>query len=115
MTNAGFKALAKRFCVGHAHSWPVARNCEVEVFGRKVHPGQLIHADKHGFLAIPGEDEARLLEAARFMDTNECRTVIAAARSSAGKSMEQVLLEINEAGAAFDKATVEKFGKHGEW
>jgi regulator of RNase E activity RraA len=115
MTNAGFKALAKRFCVGHAHSWPVAWNCEVEVFGRKVQPGQLIHADKHGFLVIPSEDEARLLEAARFMDTNECRTVIAAARSSAGKSFEELMTAISEAGTAFDKATLEKFGKRGEW
>ena len=37
-------------------------------FGRKVQPGQLIHADKHGFLVVPAEDEARLLEAAMFMD-----------------------------------------------
>ena len=88
---------------------------EVEVFGRKVLPGQLIHADKHGFLAIPEEDEARLLEAARFMDTNECRTVIAAARSSAGKSFEQILAALNEAGSAFDKAALKKFGKQGEW
>ena len=26
---------------------------------RKVQPGQLIHADKHGFLVVPPEDEAR--------------------------------------------------------
>ena len=36
MTNAGFKALARRLCVGHAHVHPVRWNCEVEVFGRKV-------------------------------------------------------------------------------
>ncbi|GAB1452703.1 hypothetical protein MASR2M47_27590 [Draconibacterium sp.] len=53
MCNAGFKALARRLSVGHAHSTPVKWNCEVEVFGRKVKPGQLIHADKHGFLVIP--------------------------------------------------------------
>jgi len=115
MTNAGFKAIAKRFCVGHAHSWPVKWNCEVEVFGQKIRPGQLIHADKHGFLAIPKEDEARLLEAACFMDTNECRTVIPAARSSAGKSFEQILAAIDEADVAFSRATLEKFGKRGEW
>jgi regulator of RNase E activity RraA len=115
MTNAGFKAIAKRFCVGHAHSWPVRWNCEVEVFGRKIQPGQLIHADKHGFLAIPDEDQVRLLEAARFMDTNECQTVIAAARSSAGKSFEQILDALDEAGTAFDKAALDKFGRRGEW
>ena len=115
MCNAGFKALARRFCVGHAYSCPVRWNCEVEVFGRKVKPGQLIHADKHGFLVVPAEDEARLLEAARFMDSNECQTVIPAARSAAGKPFEQVLTEIDAAGAAFGNAAREKFGRKGEW
>ena len=115
MCNAGFKAIARRFCVGHAHSCPVKWNCDVEVFGRKIEPGQLIHADKHGFLVIPEEDEARLLEAARFMDSNECKTVIPAARSAAGKPFAQVLSEINAAGAAFGAAAREKFGKNGEW
>jgi hypothetical protein len=31
----------------------------------------LIHADKHGFLAIPPGDEPGLLEATRFMDATE--------------------------------------------
>jgi regulator of RNase E activity RraA len=115
MTNAGFKALARRLCVGHAYSWPVAWNCEVEVFGRTVQPGQLIHADKHGFLAVPPEDEARLLDAARFMDSNECRTVIPAARSAAGKTTQEILQQLGEARAAFGKATREKFGNRGEW
>lgn len=53
MTGVGFKAIARCLCVGHAHSYPVCWNCEVEVFGRRVAPGQLIHADKHGFLVIP--------------------------------------------------------------
>jgi regulator of RNase E activity RraA len=115
MTNAGFKALARRLCVGHAYSWPVAWNCEVEVFGRAVQPGQLIHADKHGFLAVPPEDEARLLEAARFMDSNECRTVIPAAREGAGKTAPEILQQLSEARAAFGQAIREKFGNKGEW
>jgi 4-hydroxy-4-methyl-2-oxoglutarate aldolase len=115
MTNAGFKALARRFCVGHAYSCPVRWNCEVKVFGRKVNPGQLIHADKHGFLVIPDEDQARLLEAARFMDSNECNTLIPSARGANGKPFTQVLAEIDAAGAAFGKAAREKFGKKGEW
>lgn len=84
MNNAGFKALARRLCIGHAFSCPVRWCGEVEVFGRAVQPGQLIHADKHGFLAVPPEDETRLLDAARFMDENECRTLIPAARDTAG-------------------------------
>lgn len=115
MTNAGFKALARRLCVGHAYVTPVRWGCAVEVFGQRIEPGQLIHADKHGFFAVPREDEARLLEAARFMDANECNTVIPAARDAAGKPFEQVLKEMNAAGAAFNKAALEKFSRQGEW
>lgn len=115
MANAGFKAIARRFCVGHAYSIPVRWNCEVEVFGTKVKPGQLIHADKHGFMVIPKEDEAKLVEAAAFMDANECNTVIKAARSTAGKSKEEILASINKAGAEFGVAAKQKYGNKGEW
>lgn len=115
MTNAGFKALARRLCVGHAHVVPVRWGGSVEVFGQRVEPGQLIHADKHGFLAIPPEDVPPLLEAARFMDTNECKTVIAAARGLTGLSTEDALHKLDEAGAAFVKATRERFRRDGEW
>ena len=108
MTNAGFKALARRFCVGHAHGTPIRWNCEVEVFGQKIQPGQLIHADKHGFLAIPDEDQERLLEAARFMDSNECKSVIAAAREGSGKSTNEILRQIDEACAKFSQHAKEK-------
>jgi len=115
MSNAGFKALSRGVCVGHAWSTPVKWDCEVEVFGIKVQPGQLIHADKHGFLVIPDEDQGKILEASRFMDSNECNTVIPAARSSAGKSSAEILSEFNKAAATFNKAAVSKFGKRGEW
>jgi len=101
MNYAGLKALAKRLCVGHAYSCPVRWDCEVEVFGRRVEPGQLIHADKHGFLAVPREDEARLLDAARFMDTNECQTVIAAAKDGAGMAAEEIVALLDRASAQF--------------
>ena len=109
MTNAGFKALASRLCVGHAHWCPVSWNCEVEIFGRKIQPGQLIHADKHGFLAIPKEDEKELLEAAQFMDRNECETVIPAARNISGLSTEELLNQLDNGAKKFGKNTREKF------
>lgn len=115
MANAGFKAIARRFCVGHAYSIAVRWNCDVEVFGCKIKPGQLIHADKHGILAIPKEDEKALLDASLFMDNNECNTVISAARSVAGKSTREILDSINQSSAEFAKATKEKFGNNGEW
>jgi regulator of RNase E activity RraA len=82
----------------------------VEVFGCTVKPGQLIHADKHGFLVIPEEDEAHLPDACRFMDANECRTLIPAARTSAGKTIEEVLREMDEAGRRFGEAVKKQFG-----
>jgi 4-hydroxy-4-methyl-2-oxoglutarate aldolase len=115
MTNAGFKALARRLCVGHAYSTPVRWGCTVEVFGQTIHPGQLIHADKHGFLAIPFEDEAKILDAALKMDANECNTLIQAARSSVGLPVEEVVIRLDAAGRAFRQAVQEQFRKDGEW
>jgi 4-hydroxy-4-methyl-2-oxoglutarate aldolase len=115
MCNAGFKALARCLSVGHAYSYPVQWNTEVEVFGRRIQPGQLIHADKHGFLAIPREDEETLLEAAIFMDNNECQTVIAAARSTAGKTTPEILDGLNTAAQQFSDNARQHFGKQGEW
>ena len=85
------------------------------VFGCLIRPGQLIHADKHGFLAIPECDEGRLLEAARFMDSNECQTLIAAARNSEGKTTEEILKAIDRAADEFNQNTKKKFGGKGEW
>ena len=115
MCNAGFKALARRTCVGHAYSMPIKWDCEVEVFGCSVSPGQLIHADKHGFLTIPDEDQERLLEAVLFMDNNECNTVIPTARSTAGLTLEAILQERANASQRFGQAVKDKFQSTGEW
>jgi regulator of RNase E activity RraA len=115
MTAAGFKALARTTCVGHAYSCPVRWGVEVEVFGRKIRPGQLIHADKHGFLAVPPGEEARLLEAAKFMDAGECRTLLDAARNVQGKTAEQVCDALDRAGEDFGRMAREKFQRRGEW
>lgn len=115
MTNAGFKALASRLCVGHAHSCPVRWNCEVTVFGRTIQPGQLLHADKHGFLAIEAAAQQSLLDAAIFMDQNECETVIPAARDHAGLTSQQLTQQLNEAAGRFRENTRRKFASEGEW
>ena len=101
MCYAGFKALARRLCVGHAYSWPVRWGGEVEVAGRLVRPGQLIHADKHGFLVVPEEDESQLLEASRFMDSNECQTIIAAAREATGLPVPEIIQRLAAASSQF--------------
>jgi len=114
ITNSGFHVLAKRLCVGHAHSHPVRWNCEVEVCGVKIQPGQLIHADKHGFMCIPPEDEVGLLEASVFMDINECKTVIPASRGSTGMPPEEVISRLSAAQVVYGAAVKEQnFGSKG--
>jgi regulator of RNase E activity RraA len=115
MRGVGFKAIARRLCVGHAYVYPIRWNCPVEVFGRIVKPGQLIHADKHGFLVIPEEDQGQLLKASRFMDSNERQTMIAAARNVSGMSTKERLQAIDAACDKFDKNTRSRYGRKGEW
>ena len=115
MTHAGLKALARRLCVGHAYSWPANWDCEVEVFGQRVKPGQLIHADKHGFMAIPFGDEERLLEASRFMDTNECQNLISIAREAGDLSRADLLEKLAKGSARFRRAAEERFKRSGEF
>jgi 4-hydroxy-4-methyl-2-oxoglutarate aldolase len=115
MSYAGFKALARRLCVGHAAVRPVRWDCEVEVFGCRVEAGQLMHADRHGFLAIPRADESALLEAALFMDRNECDTLISTARGVAGLPLEQVVVGFEAALGRFGAAARQRFRRGGEW
>lgn len=113
MNVTGFKAIARRLCVGHAWSTPVAWGCPVEVFGTRVEPGRLVHADKHGFLVIPPDAEAALAEAARFMDQNECETLIPAAKGAT--SPEDALTRIDAAAGEFRARMQQRFQRHGEW
>jgi regulator of RNase E activity RraA len=115
MRALGFKALARRACVGHAWSWPVRWGVEVEAFACPVRPGQLVHADKHGFLVVPEEDEARLLEATRFLDGLECDTVIAASATPSGRSGADLLAGFAEGGRRFGAEAARRFGGKGEW
>jgi regulator of RNase E activity RraA len=113
MQAAGFKPIARRMCVGHGYGSLLRWNCEVEVFGRTVSPGQLIHADQHGFLAIPREDEPRLLEASLFMDRNES-AILAAAQNVDRLPQDEHIKSIDDSINAFLRAARDKFGREGE-
>ena len=101
--------------MGHAYVYPVRWNCPVEVFGRTVRPGDLIHADKHGFLVIAPEEQAGLLEAVRYLDSNECNTVIPAARDCVGRSVEEMLAGMEDAIARYGANVKARFPRQGEW
>jgi len=109
MRTVRFKALARRLCVGNAYVTPVRWGCEVEVFGAVVRPGQLIHADKHGFLMIPDEDSGQLLDATVFMDANECQTLLPVIRQARGKTSEEVLDLVDQAAKRSVSAIKAKF------
>jgi len=80
-----------------------------------VKPGDLIHADKHGFLIIPEEDQPRILEASLFMDNNECDTIIKAALPyNFIDEQIKIAKSINEAAKVFKKAAIDELGKEGE-
>jgi hypothetical protein len=49
------------------------------------------------------------------MDSNECNTIIPAARDSAGRSAQEILANINAAAAQFGRNVKEKFQRSGEW
>ncbi|PCJ60306.1 MAG: dimethylmenaquinone methyltransferase [Planctomycetota bacterium] len=115
MKNAGFKALAQRLCIGHACAYPMNWGEPVEVFGCEVKTGQLIHADKHGFIVIPEEDESQILEASMLMDQYECETVIQTARSNNCTDYIRFIEQIRAAGKEFNSKAQEKFNHGGEW
>ncbi len=116
MRSAGFKAIARRLCVGHAYAAPIRWGEPVEVFGTRAKTGDLMHADKHGFLIIPEEDQPAILKATRLMDDNECDTVIPT--GLAYKSAQAQIRDaesLSKAAAAFAMAAKAALGGEGEW
>jgi 4-hydroxy-4-methyl-2-oxoglutarate aldolase len=66
-------------------------------------------------LSLMSKAQHGLLEAARFMDSNECKTMISVARSSQGKDLRTILNEFNKTAAEFLVVASKKFGNKGEW
>jgi len=110
----GFKVVARRACVGHAHVAPVDWNVPVEVFGVPVRPGDAVFADRHGVLAIPAEDLAALPAAVAYMDDAEQSTIIAAARDLSGGVAER-FDRIEDGAARFREVVRGRFGRTGEF
>ncbi len=107
MTNAGFKAIAKQMCVGHAYSTPAKWGGEVEVFDCKIKTGDLIHADKHGFLVIEPDVQQNLIDSVIFMDNNECNNLLNISRNSLELSDEEFIATYLEGVGNFKKQCME--------
>ena len=76
----GFQFAAAHVSVSHAYVHMVDFGLPVKVGGLWVKPGDLIHADHHGALAIPSEIADRLPEAVASIEADE-RKIISCCQS----------------------------------
>ena len=81
MIATDFQLLAG--CVGPSHAWVhvEAIDVDVEIHGMGVRPGDLIHADKHGAVVVPGDAVREVLLAVDLVTRREA-PILAAARHS---------------------------------
>ena len=71
----GFHFFASQVIVSHAYVHLVDFGIPVKIGGVVVHPGDLIHADKHGVLMVPKEVVPELPEAVRKIEAKERRII----------------------------------------
>ena len=83
VSNMNFYFFSSELMVARAESHLVDRNCPVEICGLTIHPGDLIHADRHGATVIPAEVAPLLADA--------CRRVIQAELCVLGPCREAIL------------------------
>jgi len=111
MKNVGFHAMSRGVTISHSYGVPPLEwDVPVSVFGVSVRPGQLIHADKHGFLVVPEEDEEKLLEATEFMDLMERKYVITPGREGVGRHPAMIAKRMGEVFTEMSKEKKEKYG-----
>ncbi len=67
----GFKYFASCVLVSHAYVHVEDYDCPVTIGGLTVRPGDLLHADKHGVVLIPGEIASELADACRKAQWSE--------------------------------------------
>ena len=78
----GFTYFASSVLVSHAYIHMEETNTAVEIGGLTVHPGDLLHADKHGCVLIPNEvahlvaDACRQMQDAEMPVLNGCRATV---------------------------------------
>jgi regulator of RNase E activity RraA len=75
LEKAGFQVFARSVAVSHAYAHIVDFGKPVEVGGLAVKPGDLLHADMHGVISVPGEIAAQLPAAATKIAERESRVL----------------------------------------
>jgi len=71
----GFHYFARGVCVSHAYVHLIDFGSSVSVGGMTVHPGDLLHADKHGVLVVPREIARQVPDAAAKVARREQRII----------------------------------------
>lgn len=84
----GFHFFSSHVSVSHAYIHMVDFGLPVKVAGLIVRPGDLVHADQHGVIAIPHEIAARIPEAAAKIEARE-RTMIGTCQKP-GVTLEEI-------------------------
>jgi regulator of RNase E activity RraA len=74
-----FQFLAAGIAPSHAYANIVAIGREIEVFGMRVHSGDIVHADRHGAVVVPVAAVHELPRAAEEIARREAR-ILAVAR-----------------------------------
>jgi regulator of RNase E activity RraA len=95
MLAPGFQLLAGSVGPSHAHVHVTAIGIPVNVFGLRVQPGDLIHADKHGAVIIP-PGMAKELVAAVELNQRQEAPILKAARAK-GFTVDKLIAAWGEA------------------
>jgi len=74
----GFRFLAGSIAPSHAFAGTVGFGEEVQVFGLRVRPGDLVHADRHGAVIVPPALVRAVPAAAREIAAREARLLAVA-------------------------------------
>lgn len=92
----GFQLLARKVVPSRAFVHLVDFECEVNILGMVVQPGDLIHADRHGAVFIP-HDLARNISMGADLITRREKIILDAARSPGFTvdALEQAMIEVS--------------------
>jgi regulator of RNase E activity RraA len=91
---SGFQVFAGRLAISRAYVHIVEYGVPVEVGGLTIHPGDLIHGDRHGILTIPPETAAQLPEVVSRILQKKQKVIESAI--TAGVSVDQLAQGLKE-------------------
>jgi 4-hydroxy-4-methyl-2-oxoglutarate aldolase len=90
----GFQMFAANVVVSHPYAHIFDFGATIEVGGLKVQPGDLLHGDQHGLLAIPKEIAGKIpAEAARLREQEERVIDICQSKKFSVETLRQALKE----------------------